>query len=113
LNAVALLAPPALPVQDKMLPAWIQSSDLAPALDEKLVRKNPGKIRIGRCGRVIIDRCDPFTMEQENEEEDSLVPTHQVLASLGPNPFEGWMGRIDLANKAYDKLKNQGETSLS
>lgn len=106
LNAVALLGPPALPVQEKMLPAWVASSELEPAVKEILDGKSLGKMRIGRCSRFIIDRCDPFTMETEMA-EDILRPTHEVLASLGPNPFAEWMGKIDLANKGYEMLKKQ------
>ena len=106
MNAVALLGPPALPVQEKMLPAWVASSELEPAVKEILDGKSLGKMRIGRCSRFIIDRCDPFTMETEMA-EDILRPTHEVLASLGPNPFAEWMGKIDLANKGYEMLKKQ------
>ena len=109
LNAVALLAPPAHPVQDKMLHTWIKSSDLHPALEGKLQGKQAGSIRIGRCGRVIIDRCDPFSMETGIQDEE-IKSNHEVLASLGQNPFAEWLGKIDLANKAYESLMTSRES---
>lgn len=104
LNAIAMLGPPPPPVQDKMLPTWVRSSQLAPVLQGRLDDHKVGSIRIGRCGRVIIDRCNPFTMESEAMEDDERQPTHQLLASLGPNPFSQWMGKIELANKAYERM---------
>lgn len=102
LNAVALLSPPPAPVQEQLLPTWVGYNELASVIESN-IKQYTGSIRIGRYGRIIIDRCNPFTMETGTKEEEAPLP-HQALSAIGPNPFAEWIGKLDLANKAYERM---------
>lgn len=103
MNAVSLLAPPALPVQEKLMPSWISPSDLESAMQVCSFNEYEGQPRLGRCGRVVIDRCNPFTLDSGHVEE-ALEPLHKVLSEDDKKHFAEWSNKVDLANKAYQRL---------
>lgn len=103
MNAVSLLAPPVLPVQEKLMPSWITSSALETAMQDCSFDENQGNLRLGRCGRVIVDRCNPFTMER-GDIEVAVDPLHEVLDDQDKKRFAEWSNKIELANKAYERL---------
>jgi enhancer of polycomb-like protein len=109
LNAVSMLAPPPLPVQDRLMPSWISSDHLSCALKDTV--KGFGYLRIGRGGRIIVDRCNPFTMEMGSAEVEYVEPAYKVLSEMGPNPFAEWAGKLDLANKGYDNFVGRAQTA--
>lgn len=98
LNAVAQIPPPPPPPQPTMLAVsgidFLGSSDIdfvkewfSPRGHMSLINRRQWRSRIGRGGRLVFDRCAPFTWEplENATEEDMLVP----LSSLS-NPYSTW-----------------------
>lgn len=96
LNAVNLVPSPPLPPQPCMLAASgaesleksIESEVAAfiPTGGMGLMSRRTFRSRIGRGGRVIFDRCRPFSWEPlDNEEDEGVVP----LSTLS-NPYITW-----------------------
>jgi len=107
LNAVAQLMPAPKSPEEKLLCTWVKSEDLKKILGAEY--EDSGNIRIGRQGRLILDRCNPFTMLAETQqilENDSIDKALQDAGEL--NPFPQWSGKIDLANKALSKILVRG-----
>jgi len=107
MNAVSLLDPPVLPVQEKLMPSWITPSDLENAMQDCSFNEYEGQPRLGRYGRVIIDRCNPFTMDIGHAEEP-VEPLYKVLSEDDKKHFAEWSSKVDLANKAYQRVINAG-----
>ena len=91
------------------MPSWISSDHLSCALKDTV--KGFGYLRIGRGGRIIVDRCNPFTMEMGSAEVEYVEPAYKVLSEMGPNPFAEWAGKLDLANKGYDNFVGRAQTA--
>ncbi|KAL6785691.1 hypothetical protein ACKKBF_B01255 [Auxenochlorella protothecoides x Auxenochlorella symbiontica] len=59
--------------------------------------------RIGRGGRLIMDRCQPFLAEWEapaEDEESKQLPLYEQ-----PNPYTEWLEKRNLAQAALQKLQ--------
>ena len=62
-------------------------------LPEELAARVPnqarqGRARLGRGGRLIFDRCRPFTLESVDAEgEEAVKPFHEMS-----NPYSAWSG---------------------
>lgn len=68
-----------------------------------------GRLRLGRGGRIIVDRCCPFTLEDNFDEDEALEPAYKVLIETETNPYAQWSNRIDLANKGLLKVEEKGQ----
>jgi hypothetical protein len=111
LHAVAQLPPPPVPPQPQLVctnatqsldAAFEQGKLTAPIATQGGSRQ--WRSRIGRGGRLIFDRCRPFTWEPlVNEEEDNdIKPIYEQ-----PNPYAAYSGKNDLASAAMARLNGQ------
>ena len=106
LHAVAALPPPPLPPQPHML--FIDAGEVVANESEngKLdipepLRKGrpPGCYRFGRGGRLLMDRCKPFTYEPLDQDDgEELKPVYELT-----NPYEKYAKAGDV-QQALAKL---------
>jgi hypothetical protein len=102
LNAVSQLMPAPKSPEEKLLCTWIKSEDLEKVFGHEF--EGTGNFRIGRQGRLILDRCNPFTMQAETEDKlknDSIDKALQDAGQL--NPFPQWSEKVELANEALSQ----------
>ncbi len=108
LHAVAQLPPPPVPPQPQLMctnatqsldAAFEQGKLTAPIANQEGSRK--WRSRIGRGGRLIFDRCRPFTWEPlvNEDEDDDVKPIYEQ-----PNPYSAYSGKNDLASAAMARL---------
>ena len=110
LHAVAQLPPPPVPPQPQLVCTNATEPLQAAFEQEKLkvpIAQTGGRkwrSRIGRGGRLIFDRCRPFTWEPlENGDEDSeITPIYEQS-----NPYAAYSGKNDLASAAMARLTGQ------
>lgn len=118
LHAVAQLRPPPLPPQPNMLfssagptvAAEFEQSKLQPPATSSR-QGRPASYRFGRGGRLVMDRCKPFTWEPlENDDADGDVkPMHELMEF---NKYTAWTGRDDLVRNALAKLDGGGPSTV-
>jgi hypothetical protein len=144
LHAVAHMPPPPLPPQPNAL--FTAAPDVSQLnLDDggaaQVPRPPDGAVwqpRIGRGGRLIFDRCRPFTMEPLSTEEQvcapraaATIPLHRRFVRCSttlpawctqeplvqpmhsfPNPYAQWLGKSELAQAAIARLDGQSDAPL-
>lgn len=111
LDAVSYLSPPPVVPQNQMLCIWAPPNLKSAFDEEKIKLPSAGKqrlgarwaSRIGRGGRLIFDRCRPFTMDSLDDDEDVLQPLYELA-----NPYEKWGTKNDLASAAMARLDGNG-----
>ncbi|KFM29105.1 Enhancer of polycomb-like protein 2 [Auxenochlorella protothecoides] len=90
-------------------PLGFELPEAAPVTNNKLLEKlkktkrRACTPRIGRGGRLIMDRCQPFLAEWEapaEDEESKQLPLYEQ-----PNPYTEWLEKRDLAQAALQKLQ--------
>lgn len=108
MNAVAQMAPPPVRPQPQLLCTWAPEAlrsgfeegklNVPPHVDGGRGHRWTG--RIGRGGRLIFDRCTPFTWEPlDAEHDEDLKPMHQLT-----NPYAQWSSKTELAQAAMARL---------
>lgn len=107
INAVAQLMPAPKSPEEKLLCTWIKTEYLRKILGREY--EDSGNFRIGRQGRLIVDRCNPFTMTAETQEKLENDSIDKALQDAGKfNPFPQWSEKVELANKALHKISVRG-----
>lgn len=106
LNAVAQIEPSPNPPEEKLPCTWLPSEELRGIFSKRGISIADGQYRLGRSSKVVVDRCNPFTLEPLGTEE-SIDPIHKVLNERGECPYASWSGKLDLADKAVAKLEGK------
>jgi hypothetical protein len=118
LHAVAQLPPPALPPQPSMLfssagpivAADFEQGKLQPPATSSR-QGRPASYRFGRGGRLVMDRCKPFTWEPlENDDADGDVKPMHEMGEF--NKYAQWTGKDDLVRNALAKLDGGGPSTV-
>jgi hypothetical protein len=113
LHAVAQLPPPPVPPQPQLMctnatqsldAAFEHGKLAAPIANQGGGSGRKWRSRIGRGGRLIFDRCRPFTWEPlvNEDEDDEVKPIYEQ-----PNPYAAYSGKNDLASAAMARLNGQ------
>jgi len=100
LNAIAQLPPPVLEPEPQIL----FSNEVPPAAYSALSTASgarTSKLRVGRGGRFVMDRCRPFTWDIPIEDQDVRSPQVYEMS----NPYSQWAGKSDLAEAALSRLE--------
>lgn len=110
---MAQMPTPPLPPQPKLLCSWAHEAVRIGIEEEKLevpslARERRWVGRIGRGGRLIFDRCRPFTWEPLDSEdnESEIKPMHELT-----NPYAQWSSKNDLAQAAMARMDGTGPPS--
>ena len=117
LNAVAQLPPPPLPPQPgaAFLVERIELSKLNVRFELPETAGNPEdwRCRVGRCGRLLIEREQPFSLEPSTPSEDVYFTHEGLVKPLWElsNPYAEWANRHELAAAAYARLEADGEAN--